>query len=69
MNKEITLVYDPICPFAQRVWLALLEKGIPYHKKRVELLNKSQEFKDIYSKAFARDPANEGMVPVLIYGD
>ena len=58
MKKAITLVYDPICPFAQRVWLALLEKQIPFEKKVVDLANKSQEFKDIYSKAYARDPTN-----------
>ena len=58
MKKAITLVYDPICPFAQRVWLALLEKQIPFEKQRVDLANKSQYFKDIYSQAYARSPSN-----------
>ena len=69
MNKAITLVYDPICPFAQRVWLTLLEKQIPFEKKRIDLKDKSEEFKEIYSKAFARDLNSNGAVPVLIYGD
>jgi glutathione S-transferase len=69
MSKAITLVYDPICPFAQRAWLALLEKQVPFNKMRVEIWNKSQEFTEIYSKAYARDPTNKGIVPVLVYGE
>ena len=69
MNKDIVFVYDPICPFAQRVWLALLEKKVPFYKKRVSLLQKTQELKDIYNKSFARDPTQEGVVPVLMMGD
>ena len=41
MNKAIKLVYDPICPFAQRVWLTLLEKEVPFEKLRVDLADKS----------------------------
>ena len=69
MSKVATLVYDPVCPFAHRAWLTLLEKKVPFEKKRVDITNKSQEFADIYSKAYARDPSNKGIVPVLTYGD
>jgi glutathione S-transferase len=69
MQKTIKLVYDPICPYAERAWLTLLEKQVPFDKLRIDLKDKSQEFKDIYSKAYARDPDNAGKVPVLIHGD
>ena len=69
MKKAITLIYDPVCPFAQRVWLTLLEKQIPFEKKVVDISNKTEEFKDIYSKSYARDVNNSGAVPILIYGD
>lgn len=69
MSKAVTLVYDPICPFAQRAWLTLLEKQVPFNKMRVDIMNKSQEFTNVYSKAYARDPNNKGIVPVIVYGD
>jgi len=69
MSKAITLVYDPICPFAQRAWLTLLEKQVPFNKMKVSIRDKSQEFTDVYSKAYARDPTNKGIVPVLVNGD
>ena len=67
MDIPITFIYDPICPFAQRVWLALLEKQIPFEKKRVSLKQKSEEFKQIYDKSYAKDNKLEGAVPVIIY--
>lgn len=67
--KTITFVYNPVCPFAQRVWLALLEKGLPFQKMRINLKDKSQEFTKIYSKAYGRDPSSNGKVPVLIHGE
>jgi len=69
MSKAITLVYDPICPFAQRAWITLLEKQVPFEKMKVDIYNKSEEFKKVYSKAYGRNPDNVGMVPVLVYGD
>jgi glutathione S-transferase len=69
MSKAITLVYDPICPFAHRAWITLLEKQIPFDKMKVDIDNKSQEFADVYSKAYGRNPNNKGMVPILVYGD
>lgn len=37
--------------------------------REVSLKNKEQYFKDLYSKAFAHNPKNEGMVPILVHGD
>lgn len=42
LNKAVTFVYDPVCPFAQRVWLTLLEKGIPFETMKINLRNKPQ---------------------------
>lgn len=67
--KKVTLVYDPICPFAHRAWLALLEKGVSFDKIKVDITNKSEQFKDLHRQAYASDPNNTGMVPILIHGD
>ena len=69
MSKTLTLVYDPICPYAQRAWLTLLEKGIPFEKKRIDLKNKSKEYTEIYSRAIGRDPESDGKVPTIVHGD
>jgi glutathione S-transferase len=69
IKKGITLVYDPICPFAQRVWLTLLEKQVPFDKMRIDLKNKTQELKDLYKKAFGADPTSDGKVPLLVHDE
>ncbi|KAA1470412.1 glutathione-S-transferase [Dentipellis sp. KUC8613] len=46
------------CPFVQRSWIALEEKGIPYQYKEVNPYHKEKEFLDINPK---------GLVPALVY--
>ncbi len=70
IKQALTLVYDPVCPFAQRAWIALLEKQLPFDKMKINLKSKTAEFAEIYSKAYGRDPeAPAGKVPILIHGE
>ncbi|EIE20099.1 glutathione S-transferase [Coccomyxa subellipsoidea C-169] len=39
LNTELTLLCSWFCPFAQRTWIALLEKGLPFAYKEVSLRN------------------------------
>ncbi|GAB1609438.1 glutathione S-transferase U20-like [Argonauta hians] len=48
------------CPFAQRTWITLLEKGIPFKYEEIDLLNKTEEFLKLNPR---------GTVPVLIHED
>lgn len=36
-----------LCPYAERVWLALLEKGVPFHLCHVDLSSKPAWFRRI----------------------
>lgn len=40
MTEAITFITNRVCPFAQRVWLTLLEKDVPFTEKGVSLVNK-----------------------------
>lgn len=57
---EIDFITAEVCPFAQRTHLALMEKGLDYDHREVDLSNKPAWFEDVspYSK-----------VPVLRRGD
>ncbi|TFY75954.1 hypothetical protein EWM64_g8056, partial [Hericium alpestre] len=46
------------CPFVQRVWIALEEKGIPYQYQEINPYNKDKEFLAINPK---------GLVPAFAY--
>ncbi|XP_029639307.1 glutathione S-transferase U20-like [Octopus sinensis] len=48
------------CPFAQRLWIALLEKGIPFKYEETDLSNKTEEFLKLNPR---------GLVPVLVHDD
>ncbi|GAB1608439.1 glutathione S-transferase U19-like [Argonauta hians] len=48
------------CPFCQRVWMALLEKGVPFQYDEIDPYNKTEEFLKLNPR---------GLVPVLIHGD
>ena len=67
--NPLTLVYDPVCPFAQRAWLALLEKEIPFAKLKVNHRKKEKVFTDIYSEALGRDPSSKGKVPIIMHAN
>lgn len=57
---EIQLYSAPLCPFAHRSRLTLLEKQIPFDLIEIDLRNKPANFRDI---------SPYGKVPVLKHGD
>lgn len=65
----VTLVTNRICPFAQRAWLTLLEKEVPFTFREVNLVEKEAWFTETYRRAYAHDPTSDGKVPVLIHND
>ena len=56
MSQPITLVSHLLCPFVQRAAIVLLEKGVPFTRKNIDLANKPDWF-------LAISPL--GKVPVL----
>lgn len=40
------------CPYAQRTWLTLLELGLPFETRKVDLSNKPKEFVDTYHEVY-----------------
>ena len=65
MNK-ITNITNKICPYARKVSIVLREKSSEFNEVQVDLQNKSEYFKESYSKAIGRNPGKDGMVPILI---
>ncbi len=57
---EIQLYSTILCPFAHRVRLTLLEKGVPFEAIEIDLQNKPANFLEI---------SPYGKVPVLVHGD
>jgi glutathione S-transferase len=67
---SILFYSNPICPFAHRVWLALLETGTAHEFKHVALDHIPAWYTPIYKSALGADPSNdEGAVPVIQDGD
>jgi glutathione S-transferase len=60
-----------ICPFAQRVWLTLLEAGTPHEFISVSITagEKPPILTEVYRAALGADVASDGKVPVLVDGD
>lgn len=60
MQPGITLVSHALCPYVQRIAIALAEKGIGFDRRTVDLSNKPRWFLDI---------SPLGRTPVLTIGD
>jgi glutathione S-transferase len=60
MSQPLTLVSHLLCPYVQRAAIVLLEKGVPFQRKNIDLANKPEWF-------LAISPL--GKVPVLQVGD
>ncbi|KAF7792760.1 hypothetical protein EIP86_003858 [Pleurotus ostreatoroseus] len=56
--QELVFYSGWFCPFVQRTWIALEEKGIPYQYKEVNPYKKEKHFLDINPK---------GLVPAVEY--
>ena len=59
----LTFYYHPLSPIAQRVWLALLEKDIPFRAEIVDIPNGAQR----RSPFIELNPFHH--VPVIVNGD
>ena len=65
--NKIVLWNSGVWPFAQRPWIALLEKGVQFEHKIIDLNNKPDEFIDLYQRASGG--SRRGLVPLLELGD
>lgn len=66
-KEEVIIVYNKFCPFAQRALITALQKEIPAVLKKVSLGEKGSYFKETYGRAYGRDPASDGKVPILVH--
>jgi glutathione S-transferase len=66
-NKAV-LWNSGTCPYAQRAWIALVEKGIPFDTQTVDLKNKGPAFESLYRRANP-NPLMSSKVPVLVVDD
>ncbi|XP_071104596.1 uncharacterized protein [Haliotis cracherodii] len=57
MAATVKLYSSWFCPFAQRAWLALLEKGVEFEYNEIDPYNKTKEFLAINPR---------GLVPVIV---
>ncbi|EJD05530.1 uncharacterized protein FOMMEDRAFT_138958 [Fomitiporia mediterranea MF3/22] len=60
MPEQITLYAAKICPYAQRVEIALIEAGAEFTRHEIDLMNKPSWF--------SRQVNSAGKVPALSYG-
>lgn len=62
-SPSITLWNSGVWPFAQRPWIALLEKEVPFQHNLIDLGNKPQDFVAKYREASGG--YGSGLVPLL----
>ena len=64
-DPSMPLLYvSPTCPFAQRAWIALLEKDVEHDIVFEDLANKSEDMKAAYALAGG---AGDAKVPILVH--
>mmetsp|Transcript_41954 Transcript_41954/g.37182 ORF Transcript_41954/g.37182 Transcript_41954/m.37182 type:complete len:265 (-) Transcript_41954:150-944(-) len=64
-EQKLKLYANPICPFAQRAWLALEIKKVPYEYIKCDLREKPAFFTEAYQKALGAAEGSDGKVPVI----
>lgn len=67
-GEPITLYDSGTCPYAQRAWIALVEKELPFNHRIVDLANKPEDFVQLYAE-INPDPEARAKVPILIDSD
>lgn len=65
MRTNVQLWNSGTCPYAQRAWIALLEKKIDFELKKVDLKDKSPLFEETYRKSNP-NPLVSSKVPVMV---
>ena len=68
-SRRIVLWNSGTCPYAQRAWIALKEKGVPFEHKIIDLSHKPDEFLAKYAAAVGGDTTVRAKVPLLECGD
>lgn len=70
-SAHICFPLTPLASFffsaAQRSWLTLVEKNLPFELRKVDLNNKSEDFQQVY-KTISPDPSAPAKVPILLDG-
>mmetsp|Transcript_24635 Transcript_24635/g.39037 ORF Transcript_24635/g.39037 Transcript_24635/m.39037 type:complete len:255 (+) Transcript_24635:63-827(+) len=64
-EQTLKLYNNPVCPFGERAWATITVKNIPHEFVHCDINNKSDEFKEAYSKALGHDDNNAGKVPII----
>ena len=64
-EQKIKLYANPLCPFAQRAWLTVETKKIPYEYIKCDLLDKQSFFTEAYQKALGADEGSDGQIPII----
>ena len=59
-QPKLTLISHHLCPYVQRAAIALLEKGVDFERKNIDLANKRDWFLKL---------SPLGKVPVLVLDD
>ena len=60
---------DPVCPFAERVWITIEEKELEHKLRQVKFREREPYFVEMYQKAIGRDPNVAAKAPILIDGE
>jgi len=60
MSDPLVLVSHALCPYVQRAAIVLLEKGVPFERRNIDLTNKPEWFLKL---------SPTGKVPLLLAGD
>jgi glutathione S-transferase len=64
VEPQLRLWISKSCPYAARVWVTVLEKGIACDLKIIDLQNKPEEFNALYASLNV-DPTASSKVPIL----
>ncbi|CAL8468830.1 g8371 [Coccomyxa elongata] len=66
-SDRLLFVNSSECPFAQRTWIALIEKQVPYTKVDINLRNETGQYAPETKPAWFLQLNPNGKVPVLAY--
>lgn len=64
-DEKLSFVSSWECPFAQRVWIALLAKGVPFDKHEIDLRDSSGQYAPHERAEWVRRLNPNGKVPIL----
>lgn len=62
LPQEPLFFTHTLCPYAERVWIALLEKGVPFHLVHVDLAHKPAWFRTVNPRGLVPAVQHAGQV-------